>query len=96
MTRSIKQRIAREWLILLACIIIGLVIGLTVICSDFYAWLRPPSSDGLSEYEVFGTKQLPAFIFYERRQLWLYVLLLYLAVMLVRSLVWSVKMLRSH
>ena len=60
MTSTIKRRIAREWLILLTCLIIGLIIGLTVICSDFYGWLRPPGSRLISEYEAFGTRQLPA------------------------------------
>jgi len=88
MTSTTKRRIAREWLIFLACLVIGFIIVYLI------AWnfRNPDWTPGRVFQEVM--KEL----FTERDAWigWLFVLAPYFIVLVVRSIIWSVNTLRRY
>jgi hypothetical protein len=99
MTSTIKRRIAREWLIFLACI----VIGLTVIYFRFYyglhsGYARYSDAKYLNPGDLLNDLLTPDHGYFDlnRLTIWLYVLSPYPAVLFARSLIWSVNTFRRH
>jgi len=86
MTSTTKRRIAREWLIFLACLISGFIILYLLGLNS------RPSTPG----RVFS--DLMTALFNDRQAWigWLLILAFYFIVLIVRSIIWSVNTLRRR
>lgn len=82
MTSTIKRRIAREWLIFLACFIPSFIIILYLFAFNFQELVEA----------LFSAKRLRDGAWIG----WLIIMGPYLILLFVRSIIWSVNTLRRH
>jgi hypothetical protein len=93
MTPQLKKRLAKEWLTLVICLFIGLLLPL------YFMLVRPSvASDGIGETYLellSGLFSRRGIAFEERFIAWAVVLGPYLIYQFVRSIIWAVRALRT-
>jgi hypothetical protein len=111
MTSTTKRLIAREWLIFLVCVVTGFFVayyalyfnervymGYTASAGELFKYKNPGDMfhDLISDHARILTLHLRPLGISDRSTLWLYVLSPYFVLWFVRSIIWSVNMVRRH